>query len=141
MSRMISVSLHPQRPTILPQDCECSIQGRYQPIRAAHFFDSPIDLFAFLQRVNRHDRRYTLDDVAVSFVKDFETGQWIDARNAYFVHGSSIRGPMRDADLPSYASRKAAINQSRSLGGNVLTFAEIAPELIQPLNRNVHHRH
>jgi hypothetical protein len=43
----------------------------------------------FPATVDRHDRRYTLEDVAVSFVTDFETGQWVEAKNAFFVHGSS----------------------------------------------------
>lgn len=140
-------------PRPIPADARCPVCGMY-PARnprwaaqtlfkdgAAHFFDSPADLFAFLQKVDRHDRRYTLADIAVSFVTDFETGQWIEANNAFFVHGSSALGPMRDADLPAFTSRKAADTLVRRHGGQVLTFAEITPELIQSLSRNLHHRH
>jgi nitrous oxide reductase accessory protein NosL len=108
---------------------------------AAHFFDSPVDLFAFQQRIDRHDRGHTINDIAISFVSDFESGHWIEAQHAFFVHGSSVVGPMRDADLPAFASRKAAEALTRSRGGKVLTFAEITPELVQSLNRNRHHRH
>lgn len=108
---------------------------------AAHFFDSPVDLFVFLQRVGRYDRRHTVDDVAVVFAKDFEGGQWIDARQAFFLHGSRLVGPMRDADLPAFASREAAAQRARRDGGEVLSYADITPERIQPLNRSVHHRH
>ena len=140
-------------PKPIPANARCPVCGMY-PARnprwaaqtvfkdgAAHFFDSPADLFAFLQKVDRHDKHYSLDDVAVSFISDFETGQWIEAKNAFFVHGSSVVGPMRDADLPAFTSRRAAATLVRSQGGKVLTFAEITPELIQSLSRNLHHRH
>jgi copper chaperone NosL len=140
-------------PRPIPADARCPVCGMY-PARFprwaaqvifkdgdAHYFDSPVDLFVFLQRVDRYNRRYTLDDVAASHVTDFETGQWIDAKNAVFVHGSSTFGPMRDADLPAFASHKAADGFVRSHGGKVLTRAQITPELLRSLSRNVHHRH
>ena len=140
-------------PRPIPPKARCPVCGMY-PARfprwaaqtlfkdgAAHFFDSPVDLFAFLHRLDRHSRSYTLDDVAVSFVSDFETGQWIEAKNAFFVHGSSAVGPMRDADLPAFTSRNAAGALAHNRGGKVLTFAEVTPELIQSLSRNLHHRH
>jgi len=140
-------------PRPIPVNARCPVCGMY-PARfprwaaqtlfkdgAAHFFDSPVDLFAFLHRLDRHDKNYTLDDVAVSFVKNHVSDQWIKAQQAFFVHGSSAVGPMRDADLPAFASRKAAEAFSRQHGGKVLTFAEITPKLIQSLSRNLHHRH
>jgi copper chaperone NosL len=139
-------------PRPVPDDARCPVCGMY-PARfpnwaaqtvfkdgAAHFFDSPVDLFAFQQRLSK-DKRYSLDDVAVSFVSDFETGHKIEARHAFYVHGSSAVGPMRDADLPAFASREAADSLARSRGGKVLAFADITPELVQSLNRSVHHRH
>ena len=140
-------------PRPIPADARCPVCGMY-PARFprwaaqvifkdgdAHYFDSPVDLFVFLQRVDRYNRRYTLGDVAASHVADFETGQGIEAKNALFVHGSSAFGPMRDADLPSFASRKAADGFARSRGGKVLTFSQVTPELLRSLSRNVHHRH
>lgn len=140
-------------PRPVPAAARCPVCGMY-PARfprwaaqsifrdgAAHYFDSPIDLFVFLQKIDRYDSRYALNEVAVSFVTDFETGQWIEAQDAFFVHGSSAFGPMRDADLPAFASREAADALTRSRGGRVLAFTEVTPELIQSLNRSVHHRH
>ncbi|MDQ1315032.1 MAG: copper chaperone NosL [Pseudomonadota bacterium] len=139
-------------PRPVPDDARCPVCGMY-PARfpnwaaqtvfkdgAAHFFDSPVDLFAFQQRLSK-DKRYSLNDVAISFVSDFETGHKIEAQHAFYVHGSSAVGPMRDADLPAFASREAADTLARSRGGKVLAFADITPELIQSLNRSVHHRH
>ena len=137
-------------PRPIPADARCPVCGMY-PARsprwaaqsifkdgASHSFDSPIDLFFFLQRVDHYDSRYTLDDVAASFVTDFESGQWIDASSAFFVLGSSVFGPMRDADLPAFSSREAAETFARKRGGKARTFTDITPELIASLSRNVH---
>lgn len=140
-------------PRPIPEKARCPVCGMY-PARyprwaaqvifkdgAAHFFDTPVDLFAFLEKVERHDKHYTAGDVAQSYVSDFGTGRWVAAREAFFVHGSSAFGPMRDADLPAFASREAAEALARSRGGRVLAFADINPELIRSLSRNLHHRH
>lgn len=137
----------------IPAEARCPVCGMY-PARspkwaaqavftdgASHYFDSPVDLFVFLQQPDRYNKRYARDDIAASFVTDFETGQWIDSHNAFYVQGSSAFGPMRSADLPAFATRKSADALARGRGGKVLTSMQVTPELIQSLNRNVHHRH
>lgn len=145
--------LQPLDPRPVPATSRCPVCGMY-PARypswaaqailrdgAAHFFDSPVDLFVFLHNVKRYDRRYAQDDVAAVFVTDMENGRWIDARKAFFLHGSSLMGPMRDADLPAFASREAAARWARAQGGQVLGYDEITPALVRPLSRSRHHRH
>ena len=145
------LAMHAAKP--IPADARCPVCGMY-PARfprwaaqavfkdgASHFFDSPIDLFAFLQRIDRHNKRYALEDVAAGYVTDFETGQWIEVNNAFFVSGSTVFGPMRDADLPAFSTRKSAGTFAHSRGGKVLASTQITPELIQSLSRNRHHRH
>jgi copper chaperone NosL len=140
-------------PKPIPADARCPVCGMY-PARfprwaaqivfkdgASHYFDSPVDMFVLLQRIDRYSRRYALKDIAISYVTDFETGQWIEAHHAFFVHGSNATGPMRNADLPAFSTRKSADAFARSRGGKVLTFRQVTPELIQPMSRNVHHRH
>jgi copper chaperone NosL len=140
-------------PKPIPADARCPVCGMY-PARsprwaaqivfkdgASHFLDSPVDLFVFLQRIDHYSRRYALKDIAISYVADFETGQWIEAHHAFFVHGSTAFGPMRIADLPAFSARKSADTFARSRGGKVLTFAQVSPELIQSLSHNRHHRH
>lgn len=140
-------------PRAIPAQARCPVCGMY-PARnprwaaqiifkdgAAHYFDSPVDLFAFLQRVDRHDRNYGEDDIAKTYVTDFESGNWTEAHHAFFVHGSTLLGPMRDADLPAATHRAAADALVARHGGKVLSFAEITPEIVQSLSRNLHHRH
>ncbi|MBD3812371.1 MAG: nitrous oxide reductase accessory protein NosL [Betaproteobacteria bacterium] len=140
-------------PRPVPADARCPVCGMY-PARhprwaaqiifkngAAHYFDSPVNLFDFLHKVDRYDRRYTLDDVAASYVRDLESGQWIKAGQAHFVHGSAVIGPMRTADLPAFASRTAADAFARQHRGTVLTAADMTPRLLASLSRNGRHRH
>ena len=109
----------------VPAAARCPVCGMY-PARyprwaaqtifkdgAAHYFDSPVNLFDFLHKVSHYDRRYTLDDVAVSYVRDLESGQWIEAEQAFFVHGSEVAGPMRNADLPALVAMTAVAAQGR----------------------------
>lgn len=137
----------------IPADARCPVCGMY-PARAphwaaqvvfrdgaSHFFDSPLDLFVFLQRADRSHARHTREDVAVSYVTDFETRQWIEAPRAFFVQGSTVLGPMRDTDLPAFATRESAREFARSRGGAVLAFEQVGPELIRSMNRNTHHLH
>jgi nitrous oxide reductase accessory protein NosL len=140
-------------PKSIPADARCPVCGMY-PARfprwaaqtvfkdgASHYFDSPVDLIAFLQQIERFNKRYTRKDIAVSHVTDFETGQWIEVDQAFFVQGSTALGPMRTADLPAFSTRQSADAFARKRNGKVLTFTQVTPELIQSMNRNVHHRH
>ncbi len=140
-------------PRPIPAEARCPVCGMY-PARfprwaaqtlfrdgAAQYFDSPVNLFVFLHRVDRYNRSYTLNDVAASFVTDFESGQWIELQKAFFVRGSAALGPMRGADLPAFASRAAADGFIRSRGGQVLTFTQVTPELIRSMGGSASHRH
>lgn len=138
-------------PRPIPADARCPVCGMY-PARfprwaaqtifkdgASHYFDSPVNLFDFLHRVDRYDRRYTLDDVAVSYVRDFESGRWIEAGHAAFVLGSDAAGPMRKADMPAFAGRSAAADFARRHGGILLSAADVTPQVLQSLGGTMHH--
>lgn len=140
-------------PRSIPATARCPVCGMY-PARsprwaaqiifkdgAAHFFDSPINLFIFLGKVERYNKGYSVSDVAARYVTDFATGQSINAERAIFVHGSNALGPMRDSDLPAFAERQAAVAFARIHGGKVLGFGQVTPDVLQTLNRIVHHRH
>lgn len=140
-------------PRTAPADARCPVCGMY-PARfprwaaqaifsdgAAQHFDSPVDLLVFLQRVERYNPSYAKEDVAASFVADAESGEWVASQTAFFVHGSSARGPMRGADLPAFATREQAATFARRHGGRILTLAEVTPDLLRQLSNNRRHQH
>ena len=54
---------------------------------------------------------------------------WIDARNAFYVLGSSRRGAMGPT-LASFATEEAAREFAREFGGQVLRFEEVTPDQV-----------
>ncbi|THF61035.1 hypothetical protein E6O51_11490 [Pseudothauera rhizosphaerae] len=140
--------IHAARP--VPAEVRCPVCGMY-PARhpqwaaqiifadgAAHFFDSPVGLFIFLEDTERYDPERKADTVAALYVTDFAAGGWIPAREARFVIDSAARGPMRVANLPAFAGVEAAAAFARANGGEVIGFADITPERIAAL-RAVNH--
>ncbi len=55
-------------------------------------------------------------------------GNWIDARQAYYVLGSKARGSM-GATIASFAAEAAAKSFAAEHGGKVLPFAEVKPDM------------
>ncbi len=132
----------------IPADARCPVCGMF-PGRSpqwaaqviydngdAQFFDSPLSLFMYLQDVARYSPGRSAGSIVAHYVTDAsEAGQarWIDALGAYYVHGSSARGPMRAGNLPAFASRQAAQAFAAQRGGQVLAFGAIDAALIAEL--------
>lgn len=142
------LAIYDARP--IPTEARCPVCGMY-PARFprwaaqiifkdgdAHFFDSPVDLFGFMNGVGRHSSPYTMKEAVAQFVTDFDSGEWVAAETAFYVRGSDVLGPMRDADLPAFGSRESAAAFARSHGGKVLAHAEVTPQVIRLLSRNLH---
>ena len=67
------------------------------------------------------------------FVKDYYSLTWLSAKDAFYVTGSDIYGPMGHELIP-FASREAAQSFSKDHHGKaIITFKEISPELIETL--------
>lgn len=56
-------------------------------------------------------------------------GHWIDARQAFYVHGSRVKGSMGPT-LASFASRADAEAFARKNGGRVLPFDEVKLDMV-----------
>ena len=57
-------------------------------------------------------------------------GHWIDARDAFYVAGSALRGSMGPT-LASFAREEDARTFAARYGGKVLRFQSITPDLVQ----------
>lgn len=60
---------------------------------------------------------------------DQPKGQWIDAKAAFYVHGSSRRGSMGPT-IASFAAEQDAAKFAAQHGGKVYRFSEITPEMV-----------
>jgi nitrous oxide reductase accessory protein NosL len=135
----------------VPADARCPVCGMY-PARyprwaaqliyqdgAAQFFDSPLELFVFLHGMARYSAIYTRTDVAVSYVTDAGNGAWIDARQAVYVQGSNLLGPMRNHDLPAFSTLQGAEAFAAEHGGQIIGLEQITPELLARLGHAMAH--
>ena len=140
-------------PRPVPKGARCPVCGMY-PARTpewaaqaifdngdTQFFDSPVSLLTYLQDVGRYTRGRMAEQIAASFVRDTESGAWINAMTALYVHGSSALGPMRAGNLPAFDSVVAAQRFAGLRGGHVLEFKQISPLLLQTLNGQRRHAH
>ncbi len=67
------------------------------------------------------------------FVSDYYKLRKIDAKNAFFVIGSNVFGPMGDEFIP-FEKEEDALNFAKDhLGDKVLTFDEINQNLVEDL--------
>lgn len=97
-----------------------------------HYFDGVKDMMKFYI----FDADFPFDRLAIKHMKvtDFYTLQSIDAKEAYYVSGSNVYGPMGN-ELVSFASKEAADNFKMDHGGSsVLMFGEITPKIVMGLD-------
>lgn len=85
--------------------------------------ESPAELFRFLRDVKKYDARHDISDIARMYATDYAKRVWIDAKQALYVQGSKVKGPMgMSDDLPAFASKSDAEAFAKESGGNVVTF-------------------
>ena len=82
-------------------------------------FDGGKCMFHVLLAMDRYDIIHAREDVAAAWTKDFNRGAWITARDAYFVVGSDMMGPMGKELIP--LADKPEAMKSRQEQNDVVT--------------------
>lgn len=97
---------------------------------APEFFCDTVEVFAIYLRPEQ------VRTVTALYVQDMgktpwenPQGNWIDAKRAYYVHGSTKAGAMGPT-LASFSRRDDAETFVSQFGGTVLRFDEVTPELV-----------
>lgn len=137
----------------VPADVRCPVCGMY-PARSpdwaaqvifangdAQFFDSPLSLFMYLGDVARYSPGRSADEIVAHYVTDVPSRSWVDARSAFYVTGSTAKGPMRAGNLPAFASQDAARQFAAQRGGKVLAYADVDAGLVVQLGGQGVHAH
>ena len=97
------------------------------------YFDGPKDLFKFYLNPARYGSARKQADVASIHVKDYYSLASIDGREAYFVIGSDVFGPM-GKELVPFAKKADAEGFLNDHGGKrMVRFGEITPTLMKSL--------
>lgn len=94
------------------------------------FFCDTVEMFSLYLRPEQQKR------VKAVFVQDMGAtdwmspqGHWIDAKSAFYVQGSKLKGSMGPT-LASFAQEAAARTFAAKNGGTVMAFAAIKPEMV-----------
>ncbi len=103
-------------------------------------FDGCKDLFRFLLQVPNYDPHHVAADVSAVWVKDHTTGNWTDGRQAVYLTGSDLLGPM-GKELVPFADAAQAKAFAAEHGGEVIGFDQVTLELLAQLGPAGHHHH
>lgn len=98
------------------------------------FFDGVKDMFKFLLHPEKYVREVHSIDIKELYVTDYYTLEPLDAKEAFYVMGSNVYGPMGKELIP-FLKEEDAKEFSRDHGGKrILRFQEVTPEVIRELD-------
>jgi copper chaperone NosL len=129
----------------IPKDAKCPVCGMlvakypnwnaaisYRDGSSAHF-DGPKDLFNYYLNPRKFDPAKKPSEPVSVTVKDYYSLAAIDARQAYFVVGSNVLGPMGKELIPFAKKSDAEGFRIDHQGRKLLRFPEVTRELLKTL--------
>jgi nitrous oxide reductase accessory protein NosL len=131
-------------PQEIPADVTCGKCGmfpaNYPQWQAQVIFDdnsmTPFDgckcMFGYMFNMEKFDPAHTREQIAAVWVRDFDSGEWTDGRQAHYVVGSEVMGPMGKELIP-FADAAAAQAFQQEHGGDMAEFSDINMATLQPL--------
>ncbi|MDW7774125.1 MAG: nitrous oxide reductase accessory protein NosL [Desulfobulbaceae bacterium] len=136
-------------PHVIPNNLSCGKCGMYP----AHYpqwqaqiiftdgsmsaFDGCKCMFGFMFNMDQYDPAHSKDDIAGIWVRDFNSGEWLEAKSAHFVIGSEVMGPMGRELIP-FHRQSAAESFQREHGGELAGFDAVSMETLRPLLGRMH---
>ena len=131
-------------PQIIPADQSCGVCGMY-PARFAKWqsqviftdskmvpFDGCKDMFKYILNMQAYDKNHTSKDIASVWVKDFNSGEWLDGKAVSYVIGSSEMGPMGKELIP-FGDPTKALAFKKEKGGMIMDYDDITMDDIKKL--------
>lgn len=95
-------------------------------------FDGVKDLLAYYYKPAAYGGKELKSD-SQFWVKDYYSLKWLDGREALYVYGSDVNGPMGSELIPFATPAAAQSFLTDHHGKKVLTFTEITPALVEDL--------
>jgi nitrous oxide reductase accessory protein NosL len=103
----------------------------------AHHFDGAKDLFKYLLDLARWAPGHRAEDIAAIGVTEYYELKRIDARQACYVIGSDVLGPMGHELIPLATEEDAAGFLEDHEGSAILRFDQIDMDLLQKLDQGL----
>ena len=98
------------------------------------FFDGAKDMFKYLFDMKRYAPAKQAGDIASVLVTDYYALSPVDGRQAIYVLGSNVYGPMGRELIPFEKKEEAAEFLKDHVGKSLLSFKEITPAVIKTLD-------
>jgi len=95
----------------------------------AHHFDGAKDLFKYLQDLPKWAPGHRAEDIARIGVTEYYSLTRMDARDAWYVIGSDVLGPMGNELIPLASEADAKEFLKDHVARRVLRFDQVGPEL------------
>jgi len=97
-------------------------------------FDGVKDMMAYYFNPSAYSGAGDMSSAEI-WVKDYYTLEWLDGREAIYVAGSDVMGPMGEEFIP-FVSQDAAMNFMKDhKGQQILAFTEITPEMVMQMKK------
>ena len=100
----------------------------------AHHFDGAKDMFKFWHEPAKYAAGHRREDMSAVWVTDFYDLKAIDARQAWYVIGSDVLGPMGHELIPLASQADAAEFLKEHKGRRMLRFGEVNKALPEQLD-------
>ena len=100
----------------------------------AHHFDGAKDMFKYLQDLQKYAPGHRKEDIQAIAVTDFYNLGKVDARQAWFVIGSDVLGPMGHEFVPLANKMDADDFLKDHKGKRALTFDQITAKLVEQVD-------
>jgi len=97
------------------------------------FFDGAKDFFTYYHGIKKYTPSKTPASIATITVNDYYTLKPVDARQAYFVVGSDVYGPMGKELVPFGKAPDAQAFLKDHKGKRVLRFNDISPAVLKSM--------
>ncbi len=136
-------------PQVIPEDLSCGKCGMF-PAKYPQWqsqivfadgkiaaFDGCKCMFGYIFNMEKLDPQHTRESMAAIWVRDFKSGEWVNARNARYVIGSDTMGPMGKELIP-FANNIDAESFHQEHGGELASFDAISMATLKPLMGKMH---
>jgi nitrous oxide reductase accessory protein NosL len=98
------------------------------------YFDGAKDMFKYLLDPKKYDPARKQGDIQAAAVMDYYRLDWIDARQAWYVLGSDVYGPMGRELIPLEREADAREFMKDHKGLKIIMYSDVTPEVIKTLD-------
>lgn len=98
------------------------------------YFDGPKDMFRYYFEPDKYHPGRKIADIAAVYVTDYYSLEMIDGKQAFYISGSDVMGPMGNELIPVGGEPQARTFMEDHKGKALLRFNEVTLEIVNSLD-------